>query len=65
MIDNFIIIDLLKCFLLSRFVEKYLELLQTDTPRGNLFEATAAQLREEGLRLRRSDELEESTMVIL
>ena len=50
---------------LSRFVGKYLELMQTDTPKENLFEATAAELKEQGLRLRRIEEVEESTTVMM
>ena len=44
-------------------MEKYLELLQADTPRDNLFEATAAELKDEGLRLRTVKEVEESAAV--
>ena len=40
-----------------------MELLQTDTPRENLFEATASALKEQGIRLRTSEEVESDTTV--
>jgi len=45
----------------QRFVDKYLELLQSQKPSENIFEATASALKEEGIRLRTIKEVEHST----
>ncbi|XP_076452680.1 small ribosomal subunit protein mS23-like isoform X2 [Babylonia areolata] len=46
----------------QRFVDKYIELLQTDGTREDLFEATTASLKEQGLRLRSVSEIQEGSV---
>ncbi|KAK7088544.1 small ribosomal subunit protein mS23-like [Littorina saxatilis] len=43
----------------QRFVDKYLELLQSEMSKENLFESTVTALKEEGFRLRAAEEVEE------